>query len=133
MGPSTVRIVLPRTKTYPSHYFTIQKKIRIVPGTQENLHKNCNSNRMQIWVVENGAIEVVFKLAPIVFRPLATEGLHFKNYQLLIMRILKKNYWNSPSSMGTRSKIVFFTLNSCRPFRFLFYFLALVLVLGISN
>jgi hypothetical protein len=33
-------------------------------------------------VGENGAIEVVGNLAPTVFRPLATEELHFKNYQL---------------------------------------------------
>ncbi len=33
-------------------------------------------------VGENGVIEVVGNLAPGVFRPLATEGLHFKNDQL---------------------------------------------------
>jgi hypothetical protein len=37
MGLSTVRTLLPRTKTYPSHYFKIQQKNRVFPGTQENL------------------------------------------------------------------------------------------------
>jgi hypothetical protein len=31
---------------------------------------------------ESGAIRVVCKLAPTVFRPLVIEGLDFKNYQL---------------------------------------------------
>jgi hypothetical protein len=40
---------------------------------------------------ENGAM-VVCNLAPTVFRPLVTEGLHLKNYQLYssIMRTFKK-------------------------------------------
>jgi hypothetical protein len=47
----------------------------------------------RIYIGENGATEVVGNLVPSVFPHLATEGLHFKNYQLyfLIMRILKKN------------------------------------------
>jgi hypothetical protein len=48
MGLSTVRTLLPRTKTYPSHYFKIQQKIRVVSGTRENLGKNFHSNRMKI-------------------------------------------------------------------------------------
>jgi hypothetical protein len=39
MGLSTVRILLGSSKTYPSHYFKILKKIRIVPSTRENLRK----------------------------------------------------------------------------------------------
>jgi hypothetical protein len=35
-----------------------------------------------LFIGENGAIKVVGNLASSVFRPLATEGLHFKNYQL---------------------------------------------------
>jgi hypothetical protein len=38
---------------------------------------------MRIGIVgENGAIKVVGNLVPSVFRPLLTEGLHYKNYQL---------------------------------------------------
>jgi hypothetical protein len=48
MGFSTVQKLLPRIKTYPSHYFKIQQKIWVVPGTRENLQKNFHSNRMKI-------------------------------------------------------------------------------------
>jgi hypothetical protein len=51
MGLSTVRILLGSTKTYPSHYFKILKKIRIVPGTRENLQTNFHSNRIKIWLL----------------------------------------------------------------------------------
>jgi hypothetical protein len=70
-----------------------------------NLNKSLKSMAVkQLW--ESGASSVVCKLAPHHFFPLATEGLHLKNYLLwsLLMKIFKKN---SLSSMVTTNKIIF--------------------------
>ncbi len=70
---------------------------------------------------KNGKIKVVCKLANTVFRPVATEGLHFYLSWSLLMRIFKKNYWSSSISMETTNKIFFLLLN--RVVHFVFFFL----------
>jgi hypothetical protein len=68
---------------------TIHRLIRCcsVRNTDYTHYYNNDPRRMyiilyRIYLGENGATEVVGNLAPSVFRPLAIEGLHFKNYQL---------------------------------------------------
>ncbi len=73
------------------HILNVQTSLAFVPIGMSKWFTNDIGSRL---VGENGIVRVEWKLASIIFRPLANEGLHLKNYLLwnLLMRIANIQY-----------------------------------------